>query len=204
MTIGPEALEAFLGGRHSVRRFRPDPVPEATIRRVLQAATRAPSAHNRQPWRFAVVGQGEAKDRMIQAMAKAFRGDLLADGLPAAEIEDRIRTAQERIAQAPVAIVLCLTMADMNVYPDPRRQAHERTMAIQSLALAGGHILLAAHAEGLGACWMGAPLFAPQAALEALSLPSDWEPQGLIALGIPAEQSKGTDRRPVDEVTLWR
>ena len=204
MTIGAEVIEAFLRGRHSVRRFRPDPVPEAIIRRVLQAATRAPSAHNRQPWRFAVVGQGEAKDRMIRAMADALRGDLRADGLPAAEIEARVRSAQERVTQAPVVIVLCLTMADMRVYPDARRQAHERTMAIQSLALAGGHILLAAHAEGLGACWMGAPLFAPQAAIEALSLPPDWEPQGMIVMGVPAGPGKETDRRAVDEVTLWR
>ncbi len=204
MTIGPEALEAFLRDRHSVRRFRPDPVPEAVIRRVLRAATRAPSAHNRQPWRFAVVGRGKARDRMILAMARAFQSDLRADGLPAAEIEARVRSAQERVAQAPAVIVLCLTMADMRVYPDARRQAHERTMAIQSVALAGGHILLAAHAEGLGACWMGAPLFAPQAATEALGLPPDWEPQGLIIMGVPEGPGKETDRRAVDEVTLWR
>lgn len=77
-------------------------------------------------------------------------------------------------------------------------------MAVQSLALAGGHLLMAAHAEGLGACWIGAPLFAPQAVHEALGLPSGWEPQGMIILGWPDSSGVERERLPVDEVTEWR
>jgi nitroreductase len=77
-------------------------------------------------------------------------------------------------------------------------------MALQSCALAGGHLLLAAHASGLGACWMCAPLFAPDVVRQALALPNDWEPQAAIVLGYPAESGEARGRKPVDEVTLWR
>ncbi len=70
-------------------------------------------------------------------------------------------------------------------------------MAMQSASLAGGQLLLAAHAEGLGACWMCGPLFAPQAVRDALDLPADWEPQALIVLGWPAEQPAARARQAI-------
>src|SRR6185503_15183231 len=54
-------LDDVVFGRRTVRRFLPDPVPEATILGMIEAATRAPSAHNRQPWRFHVVRDAEGK-----------------------------------------------------------------------------------------------------------------------------------------------
>jgi nitroreductase len=80
-----------------------------------------------------------------------------------------------------------MTMADMDRYPDPKRRRAEWTMATQSLALAGQNLLLAAHAEGLGACWLCAPLFCPEVVRAALGLPEDWEPQAFISLGWPDE-----------------
>jgi nitroreductase len=68
--------------------------------------------------------------------------------------------------------------------------------------MAGQNLLLAAHQLGLGACWMCAPLFCPQTVRDALNLPADWQPQGLIALGYPAE-SKTKSREPLDSRTLW-
>lgn len=74
-------------------------------------------------------------------------------------------------------------------------------MAVQSVAMAGQNLLLAAHAHGLGACWMCAPLFCPDVVRSALSLPIDWEPQGLITLGNPA-QSRSKTRRKLDDVRM--
>jgi nitroreductase len=65
-------------------------------------------------------------------------------------------------------------------------------MATQSLALAGQNLLLAAHAEGLGACWLCAPLFCPHIVRDTLGLPADWEPQAFISLGWPAESPAKT------------
>jgi nitroreductase len=92
----------------------------------------------------------------------------------------------------------------MDHYADKRRDQAERTMALQSVSLAGGQLLLAAHAEGLGACWMCGPLFAPQAVREALRLPADWEPQALIVLGWPAEQPTPPGQRSPDDSVIWR
>ena len=199
-----EAFLSALTARRSIRQFTNEPVPDETIRRILAAACRAPSAHNRQPWRFAVVRSEKVHRELSQAMAARHRSDLETDGLQREEIEARLERRRERLEEAPVVIVLCLTMVGMDTYPDARRQTAERTLAIQSLALAGGHLLLAAHAEGLGACWICAPLFAPEVVREVLDLPADWDPQAAILLGRPAEAGKETQRRAADEVTLWR
>jgi nitroreductase len=93
-------------------------------------------------------------------------------------------------------------MADMDRYPDTRRQQAEWVMAVQSAALAAQNLLLMAHAEGLGACWMCAPLFCPDVVRAALGFPEDWEAQALLTVGYPAEQ-RTKDREPLETRTLW-
>ena len=73
---------------------------------------------------------------------------------------------------------------------------------MQSVALAAQNMLLTAHAEGLGACWMCAPLFCPDVVRAELSLPDDWLAQGLITLGYPAEQ-RVKERFSMEQRTLW-
>lgn len=93
-------------------------------------------------------------------------------------------------------------MADMDSYPDQRRQQHEWLMAAQSVAMAGQNLLLAAHALGLGGCWLCAPLFCPEVVRQTLALPADWQPQGLVTLGYPAGVPTKT-RRPLPEVVRY-
>ncbi len=76
-------------------------------------------------------------------------------------------------------------------------------MAAQSTAMAGQNILLAAHALGLGACWLCAPIFCPQTVRRTLDLPDDWQPQGLITAGYPAEKKEKT-RYPLGTRVLYR
>jgi len=90
----------------------------------------------------------------------------------------------------------------MDYYPDERRQQAERVMAGQSVALAAQNVLLAAFAEGLGACWMCAPLFCPDAVRAVLSLPDDWEAQALLTMGYPAEERQSS-REPVETRLVW-
>ncbi len=199
-----EALYEGLRTRHSVRRFADRPIPEEVLRRILWAGTRAPSAHNRQPWRFVVVTEGERRRRWVEAMGMRYREDLLADGLSRDRIEDHVSRRESRLLEAPSAILLCMTLVDMDRYPDPARQEKECLMATQSVAMAGGYMLLAAHAEGLGACWICAPLFAAAESIRYLDLDSAWKPQGVLAIGYPAGSSRVRSRRDVEEVTLWR
>jgi F420 biosynthesis protein FbiB-like protein len=87
----------------------------------------------------------------------------------------------------------------MDRYPDARRADAERLMAVQSTAMALQNLLLLAHAEGLAACWMCAPLFCPDTVRTALDLPTDWQPQALITLGYPAASGRKRERRAVSE-----
>ncbi len=194
----------LLQGRRSIRRYTEQPIPAAMIERLLTAAVWVPSAHNRQPWRFAVLSEAASKERLARAMGDKLRADRLADGdAPDVVEQDAVRSFA-RLTGAPVVVVACLTMAGMDRYPDARRNQAEYLMAVQSVAMALQNLLLAAHAEGLGACWMCAPLFCKDVVREALKLPDDWEAQALITLGYPASAGKPASRRPLSEVLTTR
>jgi F420 biosynthesis protein FbiB-like protein len=192
-----ECLLNLIKSRRSVRRYLAEPIPQETILRLLEAATWAPSAHNRQPWRFAVLTQPADKVRLAEAMGVRLRADRTADGDDPADIERDVARSYARLTGAPVLIVVCLSMADMDHYPDPHRARHEWVMAAQSTAMAAQNLLLLAHAESLAACWVCAPLFVPELVRETLALPPDWEPQGVITLGYAAE-TRQKNRSPID------
>ena len=122
----PEATMALLKGRRSVRRYRPDPVPEDALAQILEAGRCAPSASNRQPWTFIVVRDPVVLQQVAQHAAYYF-----------------IRWAH--VKEAPMLIVLCGN-AKNAVY---RRFLHE------DIGLAGGQMMLQARALGLGTCWLG-------------------------------------------------
>lgn len=189
--------------RRSIRRYRPDPVSRELVESVLGAAIWSPSAHNRQPWRFAVVTSQHEKERLARAMGERLRADLQADQTPQHVIEADVSRSYIRIISAPVVIILCLSMLDMDSYVDEQRNHNEFLMAVQSMAMAGQNLLLAAHSMGLGACWMCAPLFCQEVVRDVLNLPDDWQPQGLITLGYPAEEKTKT-RKPVEASVIWR
>lgn len=185
----------FLGlvqSRRSIRRYQDRTVPRGMIETVLDAARWAPSAHNRQPWRFAIVEAAETKHALATAMGERLRADLERDGMAPDLIERDAARSYERITNAPVVIVVCVTMREMDSYADARRTQAEYLMATQSAAMATQNLLLAAHAVGLGACWMCAPLFVPETVRGVLELEADWEPQALITLGYAAEKRTKT------------
>ena len=185
-------LDQLIRERRAIRRYRPDRVPDEMLASLLECAMWAPSAHNRQPWRFAVVTAADDKERLAQAMGDRLRRDRRGDGDEHAQIEADVARSRARIIGAPVLLIVCLTMEEMDVYPDGRRAAAERTMAVQSVAMAAQNLWLSAHSLGLGACWLCAPLFVPGLVRETLELPQDWEPQGMMTLGWPAEQRERT------------
>jgi len=199
----PDEVLAAIRARRSIRRYTNQSVPRNVIEALLTAATWAPSAHNRQPWRFAPVLNSETRERLARAMGTQLRSDLAADGLSPHVIEKDAGRSYSRISGAPALIIVCLSMADMDSYPDSKRSSAEYVMAVQSVAMAVQNLLLAAHSYGLGACWMCAPLFCPDVVRGTLDLPTDWQPQALITLGYPAER-KEKPRERLDSRVLWR
>ena len=190
----------LLTSRQSIRRYRGEPVDAGLIGQLLGAAIRAPSAHNRQPWRFAVLGPARRR-RLANAMADNLRRDRHADGDAQDAVEADAARSIARITGAGGAILVSLTIADMDHYPDPTRNAAELTMAVQSVAAACQNMLITAHALGLGASWMCAPLFCGDTVRGALDLPNDWQPQALITFGWPLATPPMRARRPLSEVS---
>ena len=198
----PESLW-LLESRRSVRRFRPETISNEVLERILLAATWAPSAHNRQPWRFVILQTEGSKAGFAGAMGEAFKADLLRDGVPLEDALSQVERSRQRITGASVAILLCLDLDEVDEYPDPERQKAAHLMAVQGVALAGGHLLVAAHALGLGAVWMCAPLFAENIVKETLALPVRWEPQALVLLGYPATIPQVSSRKPLAEISKY-
>lgn len=206
MLIPTDVADPFyqiLRGRRSIRRYTGQPVPRPVLERLLAAAVWAPNAHNRQPWRFVVVTNRATQRRLAERLAKRWEQELLAGGVDPAAVRRRVAISRARIGGAGALVLGCLTMVEMDHHADAQRQQLEWLMAAQSTALALGNLQLAAHHEGLGACWMCAPLFAPDVVRSVLELPEAWEPQALITLGYPAE-TREKDRRPLQEVVVWR
>jgi coenzyme F420-0:L-glutamate ligase/coenzyme F420-1:gamma-L-glutamate ligase len=197
-------LRDFLRTRRSVRRFKADPIPDSVIKEILLTSTFAPSAHHRQPWRFVVLTDSSAKKYLADSMAVAFQKDLQQDNLPQEEVDKLINRSKSRINSAPVLIMLCLDMKDMNKYEDKKRKRAEFLTATQSVANAGMQLLLAAHAEGLGGVWVCSPIFAQDTVQNALEISKDWEPQAMFLIGYPSDIPKVRERKKLEEITIFK
>jgi coenzyme F420-0:L-glutamate ligase/coenzyme F420-1:gamma-L-glutamate ligase len=199
MPTSTDDLHAFLRTRRSIRRFRPEPIADSVIERILTTATYTPSAHNLQPWRFVVVGadRTSARKRLGQALTSAMRADMLSDGASESDIEQRAANSLRRIQEAPILILLC---RDMTAVREHKRE--DEIMSIQSVANAATYLLLAVHAEGLGGNWLCWPLYAQEETRVALELPETWEPQGLFFIGWSAETPKTKLLKPLNSLII--
>jgi coenzyme F420-0:L-glutamate ligase/coenzyme F420-1:gamma-L-glutamate ligase len=193
-------FHTLLRSRRSIRLFKKEPISSEILQRILETALCAPSAHNLQPWRLVILISPKAKLHLAEAIACKFRQDMVTDGVPELAIEARVRRTIRRALEAPIIIILCRDKTQVRPQPDPFRKQAEGLMGIQSVAMAGLQLLLAAHAEGLGGTWICWPLFAPEETRHALELTSDWEPEGMIFLGYPNETPDTPMRISLQEV----
>ena len=203
LMISEQELHKIIRSRRAIRRYQDRPVSREIIEKLLATALWSPSAHNRQPWRFAVLTDRTVKARMAQVMGERLYQDRLTDGDLVEDIERDVARSHVRITGAPVVIVVFLSISDMDSYSDARRSRAEYLMAVQSVAMASQNLWLLAHAEGLGACWLCAPLFVPDLVRDLLHVPDDWEAQGLMTLGWPDEKRSKTRRPWQDAVRFY-
>lgn len=212
MTVTPDAsreittlrcaVDAAIRGRRSVRAYRPDPIPEAELAEILDAARWAPSPHNAEPWRFTVVRGQDTRRRLAAAMGSRWAEDLARDGVAPEVIERELRESYRRITEAPTVIVVSLASDGLDTYPDARRQQAELLMATQSLGAAVQNIMLAAYVRGIATGWMCAPLFCPEIVVATLGLPPELTPQGLITMGYPRSWPPVRKRRPMRDLVV--
>ncbi len=200
----PDDLDSVIRGRRSVRSFLPDPVPGEVVRNAIGAAGWAPSPHGRQPWRFAVVESSERRVGLAEAMAATWDAQLRLDGQDEEIVRIRLEKSKQRLIEAPVLVVPCLYLADLDVYPDLDRQEAERIMAIQSIGSAIQNFLLSIYASGFDAGWMCAPLFCPDVVAGYLGLVEGLMPHALLPVGKAAKDPVRRPRMPVDAlIAQW-
>ena len=197
-----DTLATLLRGRRSVRKFQDRPVPRELIEQILEAARWAPSPHGRQPWRFIVLTRPELKNLLADRMGETWRRNLQMDGQDSGVVNLRLDKSRQRILNAPVIILPCLYLEDLDRYPDERRQADETTMAIQSIGAAIQNMLLMAYDLGLDAGWMCAPLFCPEIVCDALNLDTRLIPQAMLTVGYAAADPQRRERLPLSNLIV--
>lgn len=204
MTITGGSFLELLKTRRSVRKFSNQPVSQQVIERLLEAACQAPSAHDQQPWRFVVLTQYQRREKLAEEMATELRRDLVSQGVPVEEIERDVEQSIQRIRNAPAAILLCGDASKIGEQFNAENLQNEFLLMVQSVALAGGNILLMAHAEGLATVWLCAPLFAPQAVRRVVDLPMEWLPLALILVGYQKAKLREKQKVNFHQVTRFQ
>ncbi|MBE0500210.1 MAG: nitroreductase family protein [Desulfuromonadales bacterium] len=161
--------------RRSIRKYKETQVEAVKIEQILNAARLAPSWKNMQCWRFLVINDQEKKTALLQAFPEENPGS-------------------RAIATAPVIIVVCA---------DPSESGVENGIEyfIADTAIAFEHLCLAAHALGLGSCWMG--WFDEAAIRTALAIPENIRVVGITPLGYPDQEPKARPRKSLSDITFY-
>lgn len=171
------ALDIFqvFKDRRSIRRYKDRPVEADKIMQVLDAARLAPSWKNLQCWRFLVLDDQSRKAAILAAFPEDNPG-------------------RKAIAAAPVAIVVCADPAESDV-------ANGIEYYIADTAIAFEHLCLAAHALGLGTCWMG--WFDESCLKKALGIPDRIRVVGVTPLGYPDQEPQARPRKTLAEIGFY-
>lgn len=163
-----EAIKA----RYSVRSYKSTPIEEDKLCAVLEAARMAPSASNRQEWRFIVVKDKTTREKLMEA----------AKG-------------QRFVAQAPI-VIACCAVTNNHVM-----SCGQLCYPID-IAIAIDHMTLKAVEEGLGTCWIGAFFEDKVKKILCIPETPDVRVVELLTLGYPDDTPKKKNRLSIDEVVM--
>jgi nicotinate-nucleotide--dimethylbenzimidazole phosphoribosyltransferase len=198
-----DLVHRVIAERRDIRRFRPDPVPDDTLRRVLEAAHRAPSVGLMQPWRFIVV-RDPATRAAVRNVAQRERLR------QAARFDERARhfldQKVEGVVEAPLGVCVCCDPGDPDTEVLGRGTIPQTD--VYSTACAIENLWLAARAEGLGVGWVS--FYRPADMRVLLGIPERVEPVAYLCIGWPDErpvrpglESAGwAQRAPVEAVIM--
>jgi nitroreductase len=208
-----DGLEKIITQRRSIRQWKRDEVPDQLLRKAVELATWAPNGGNFQGWHFTVVKNRAVLSRMADAVQSTV--DKMASWPEAAPWKTEMERSQKnasffREASACIAPFVTRYESHLDQLLAARAGADGEAREIlafrkfaptstQSAAAAVATLLLALHAMGLGAVWLGAPLLAKRTIESILQAPPNLDLVCLVAVGYPAEQPQ-KDRKPVDKV----
>jgi len=200
--------ESFLrlaSSRRSVRRFTSRGLTHGQIEQLIEAACWAPSNHNRQGWKFVVFEDPQEIRMLAEQSRKAVKESLAeAPRFAAAQTDELVHFAGA-FDQTPVVIlVMHKTSPAIGKSMLSLATSELASGEVLSAAMACQNLLLAAHAMGLGACLMTAPLLAGNVWKSLGGLPVGFEPTCLIALGYPAQMPVAPKRKKLEHVVDYR
>lgn len=159
--------------RRSIRGYKPDLIPEATLKRLLNAMRSAPSAKNYQPWKFIVIRDEVLKRKLIKPCNN-----------------------QKFIVEAPILIVGCAFEDDCFAYMGNSMASYP-----VDLAIAFTHLTLAAASEGIGTCWIGS--FDEDDVKTTLNLPSNVRVVALMPVGYPRDNPAPKARKQLEDIVSY-
>lgn len=207
-------LAALVKTRRSIRRYKPDDVPEEMLLKAIDLATWAPNGGNFQPWQFWIVKNRQVMEQMADAVDA--RSRLMAswpEAEPFREHADRWVRTSAFFRHAPACIAVMVggykSIADRLLEargdsdPAAVEMAEWRRFGSSRVQTIGGAVmtlLLALHQQGLGACWMAGPQQAKAEIEQILGVPEGFDFVALVPVGWPAEAKEGRPRKPLEEV----
>lgn len=196
-----DALYELMNTQRAIRRFKPDPVPDDVIERLIFAATRAASGSNLQPWAFVVVRDAAKRQVISDALLAAVESRGGFADLDAIDDPERRRMMRSvnalfrNFASAPVVLIPCLVSATS--------PAADGLLAGSSIYPSVQNLLLAARAEGLGTLLTTRQPAILDTLRSELSIPDDAMPVAIIPMGYPAVPFGPVNRKPVAEFIHW-
>ena len=197
----PEEIGLFeaIYSQRAIREFKPDPVPDELIHKLIEAAAKAPSGSNRQSWKFLVIRDLELKRKIGEYYNQARSARYGNDAAPASNIPPRRRAASnymaEHLHEVPVLILVCV---EHNGGPSTMSRGGSIYPAVQNL-------LLAARGLGLGSVITSLHKRYEEEIKGLLGIPDNVETAALLPIGYPADGVRygRTTRAPVAEVTFY-
>ena len=180
-----ESLLELVKKRRSIRKFKPEPIPDDYVDKIIEAARWAPSGANSQPWEFIVIKKQGLRNRIIELIHEY--SSLSHKMETAREPKLRFPWSTDGFIHAPVFIILCGDTRTKDAYPlDTSLQLGDSTFC-SSLASAFLYMCLAATTLGLGAEWVSVINYPYVQSLtkDLLGVPSELEFYDMIALGYP-------------------
>ena len=194
----------------AVRKLKPDPIPNETLVKVLQAATFAPSGGNRQPWRIIAVADSDKKKTLADLYKplwyeyrKGYEKGGDKHNPETISKEERSLIAgdylADHFADSPVICVFCFHPGLMAITDSG--QPRPSVVGGGSVYPAVQNLLLAARKEGLGCVLTTLLCIAEPAVKELLSIPDKWWTAAFIPLGYPVSKGHGpVNRRPIESM----
>lgn len=181
--------------RRSIRRFKPDPLPDELVEKIIEAARWAPSGANSQPWEFLVIKKPETREKIVQLLKEhgAVSRSMELTREEAMRVPNIVNPPERAsYADAPAFILLCGDPRTQKAYPATAYYQRGPLIFCSSQASAFLYMHLAAASLGLGSQWVSAVANpATQCLLkEGLGIPEEMEIYDMMAVGYPAHQPR--------------